>query len=47
MGFTKDEMKELRVAYDKAVAGGIEKFTFYGNEVLTAYVKYLLEYTKY
>ena len=34
----------LKKQYEKAVEKGEEQFTFEGNEYLTAYAKYLLQY---
>ena len=36
--------RKLQSAYDKAVAEGLDQFTFEGNEYVTQYAKYLLEY---
>ena len=41
---TMDEYKQLRKAYEKARATGVEVFLFKGKEFLTSYAKYLLEY---
>jgi hypothetical protein len=39
-------MQTLQAAYDKAVKEKKETFIFQGQEILTAYAKYLLEYLK-
>ena len=44
MTFTKQDVKGLRAAYEKAVKDGIEVFVFKGQELFTGYAKYLLEY---
>ena len=36
--------EKLRLAYDRAVAKRAQQFTFEGNDYLTDYAKYLLEY---
>ena len=43
---TIDDYKPLKIAYDKAVEEGLDMFTFKGNEVLTNYAKYLIEYVE-
>ena len=45
-GLTNAQMDALEVEYDKADEKGLEVFTFNGHEMLTSYVKYLLEYHK-
>lgn len=44
VAFTSQKRDALRVAYNRAVGKGQEKFTFNGREYLTAYAKYVLEY---
>ena len=44
MELTKENKKELRRAYDKAVKEKRDIFMFCGTEVSTGYAKYLLEY---
>ena len=40
----KKELSNLRTAYEKAVAEGKESFIYEGEEMLTSYTKYFLEY---
>lgn len=42
--FDKDRTKELREAYDTAVADDAEQFIFHGHALLVSYAKYLLQY---
>lgn len=42
----KKSYEALKKDYDKAVAEGKEQFTHKGEELVTAYAKYLLEYLK-
>lgn len=42
--FDRAKTRRLRAAYNRAVEAGKEQFTFEGNELLTSYAKYLLEY---
>lgn len=44
--FTPEKTRRLQKRYNLAVANGEEKFTFEGDEYLTAYAKYLLQYLK-
>lgn len=44
MDFNKDKVKSLRKEYDKAVKEGKDVFVFEGQELVTNYAKYLLEY---
>lgn len=45
MGYvTLGDLTELKKAYNKAVEHSEEQFTFNGNELLTAYAKYLIQY---
>jgi hypothetical protein len=46
MNFTKDRADRLRTRYVQAVENGEESFLFDGQELLTAYAKYLLEFLK-
>ncbi len=43
---TPENYKELKKAYDKAVAEGVKSFMFKEHELLVAYAKYVLEYMK-
>jgi hypothetical protein len=43
---TVDDLPELSRAYNKAVADKRDRFTYNGNEILTSYAKYLIEYLK-
>jgi hypothetical protein len=36
----------LMKAYESAVADNVEKFIFEGDEIVTGYAKYLLQYLK-
>ena len=44
--FDKAKLKRLKLAYQKAVDTGAESFIFDGDEYLTAYAKYVIEYLK-
>jgi hypothetical protein len=44
--FDKPKAQRLQKAYDAAVKAGADQFTFEGNEFVTNYAKYLLEYLK-
>ena len=44
--FTAEKVKALRRAYVHAVDTNQKQFTFEGNEYVTGYAKYLLEYLK-
>lgn len=44
IAFDKPMRERLRKAYVKAVDENAEQFTFEGNEYVTNYAKYLLEY---
>lgn len=46
INLNKKSLRELKQAYKKAVADKKEQFTFYGNELLTSYAKYLIEYAE-
>lgn len=43
-GITKENIKAFKAAYNKAVKAELEVFIFEGQEVLTAYAKYVIEY---
>ena len=43
--FTSPKMiEQLKTAYDKAVHEKAETFMFEGNEILTAYAHYMIQY---
>ena len=42
--FNSGDKKELQIAFNDAVKNNHESFVFKGQEVLTQYAKYLLEY---
>ena len=42
--YTAETVSRLRARYDLAVDNNEEQFEFEGDEYLTAYVKYLLQY---
>ncbi|MDP2371906.1 hypothetical protein [Rhodoferax sp.] len=44
ISFTLGKARALRRAYTHAVETKQEQFTFEGNEYVTSYAKYLLEY---
>lgn len=44
MSFTPEKIKKLQVAYDKAVKDEQWTFEFDGNQLVTGYAKYLLEF---
>ena len=44
INYTPAKVRALRHAYTQAVKAGQEQFTFEGNEYVTGYAKYLLEY---
>ena len=44
MYFDQATRKSLKKAYAKAQKERAESFNFYGQEILTRYAKYLLEY---
>ena len=46
LNLNKKSLAELKRAYKKAVTDKKESFTFYGNELLTTYAKYLIEYAE-
>lgn len=43
-GYTREEARKLRTAYNKAVREAKTEFTFGGRQYLVSYTKYLLEY---
>lgn len=42
--FNRRRVGELQAAYDQAVENNLETFTFQGEELLTAYAKYMLQF---
>ena len=42
--FNRRRVGELQAAYDQAVENNQEQFTFQGEELLTAYAKYMLQF---
>ena len=44
MIFNKEDVIALRKRYEQAVANDEEIFTFKGEELLTSYAKYLIEF---
>jgi hypothetical protein len=44
ISFDKEVLKELKAEYNKSVENKIEVFNFKGNELLTDYAKYLIEF---
>lgn len=42
--FTPEKAEQLRKAYNKAVEEKKDSFVFQGDEFVTSYAKYLLEY---
>ncbi len=44
INFTRHDRDALRALYENAVENGEEFITFQGEQLLTAYTKYLLEY---
>lgn len=42
--FTAESFKRFKARYDEAVKKSEESFVFEGNEFLTAYAKYVIEY---
>lgn len=41
---TSEDLPRLKRLYNKAVKEGKESFMYEGNEILTSYCKYLIEY---
>lgn len=46
MVFTKAVLKRLIASHDKAVKEGVAQFNFEGQDLVTDYAKYLIEYLK-
>ena len=46
INFDRRKYQQLKARYEQAVRDKEETFTFEGNELLTSYAKYLLEYLK-
>ena len=46
INFTYETYNQLKSEYNLAVKNNLKSFMFLGNELLTAYAKYLLEYLK-
>lgn len=44
INFDRQKLKELKNLYNKAVKGNKESFTYNGDEYLTSYAKYVIEY---
>jgi hypothetical protein len=44
VSFDRATRDRLRLAYDRAVAEGLEQFRFEGRDWVVAYAKYVLEY---
>ena len=44
--FNRRRVGELQAAYDQAVENNLETFIFQGEELLTAYAKYMLQFLK-
>jgi len=44
MEVLKKDVKKLRGLYEKAVENKVEMFIFKGQEIITGYAKYMLEY---
>lgn len=42
--FDPEKMKRLEKAYEKAVSDGDKSFIFEGDEFVTGYAKYVIEY---
>lgn len=42
--FTQKKFDELKVAYNQALSKEEDQFSFYGQEIVTNYAKYLIEY---
>lgn len=42
--FTPAKLRSLKAAYKKALANGVEHFTFEDKPLLVSYAKYLIEY---
>ena len=44
INFDRQKLKELKTLYNKAVKESKESFTYNGDEYLTSYAKYMIEY---
>ena len=44
---TMEDLKSLKIAYEKAIKEGQEMFIYREMEVLTSYAKYLIEYMEH
>ena len=44
--FNKVSYEQFKVEYNSAVENNKEMFVFKGNDILTAYAKYMIEYLK-
>ena len=44
INFDKNKYESLKMEYQKSVDNQVDIFVFEGQEILTAYAKYLLEY---
>ena len=44
INFTRTKLQELRNAHTNAIARGDDEFEFEGQQMLTCYSKYLIEY---
>lgn len=44
INFDRDKLRQLKTHYNKAVKANKESFIFNGDEYLTAYAKYVIEY---
>jgi hypothetical protein len=42
--FTRAKLKELKLAYNWALAQGHQQFEFEGQQILVSYAKYLIQY---
>ena len=42
--FNRRRVGELQAAYDQAIENNLETFIFQGEELLTAYAKYMLQF---
>lgn len=42
--FTKADFESFKLMYEASVKKKLESFSFAGNEYLTSYAKYLIEY---
>ena len=44
MNFDQNLYQELKKQYESSLKNNIEVFNFHGNDILTSYAKYLLQY---